>query len=118
MVIAATLRIVVNRFAAFEGTCGCRARRHNGAARALERCDAAGVIVMSMRVDDQANVFSAESERADVLVDDRRRLWEPAVEQNKPAIGRDQNRAESRGADEICVAEHTERLALGVPLIA
>ena len=62
------LRVVGGRSALLERPCPGRAGRHHGPARTLERRDAAGVIVVRVRVQDQLDVGGPEADLADVLV--------------------------------------------------
>jgi hypothetical protein len=112
------LGIVGARAAAFERTSAGAARRHRCTAETLEGGNAARVVVMGVRVHDEANGLGAESERPDVLVDQCRRLRQPAVEQDAPCVGCDQDGRESCYADIIRVAEHAKRSPRHVPLRA
>jgi hypothetical protein len=62
------------------------------AARTLQRRDATGVIEMLMRIDDQPNVFDAKAERSNAVGDERRRLWQPSVDEDRPGVGGDEHR--------------------------
>lgn len=66
----AVLRIVRCRLAAFDGALPGGAGRHRRPGEPLQRRDAAGVIVVGVRVQDHVHVRRLESQRANVRVDD------------------------------------------------
>lgn len=66
--------------------CSGRTRHHSCPARSLQRGDAAGVIVVLMRIDDQSHVSQSKAERSYVGINQRRRLRQPAINQNVPAL--------------------------------
>ena len=112
------LRVVLGVLAGLERP-GCgRARRHPGAAGALQRGDAARVIVVAVRVQDVADVFGLEPERADVAVDDRGGLRERTVEQDVSVGRRDQYGGQTFRADVVGVAEDLAAWLVLVPLVA
>ena len=94
------------------------AGRHCRAARPLERRDPARMIVMRVRIDDQLDVFGLESQLPDVGVDQRCRLRQPAVEEDRSGAAGDEQRRDARGADVIGVAEDSKRFVRPVPLVA
>jgi hypothetical protein len=85
------LRIVGRIFTAAERIRPRRARRDSGAAGPLERRNAAGMVVMSVRVDDQLDVFGLETQLTDVGVDQSGRLFEPAIKQDQACVPGDQD---------------------------
>ena len=100
----------VGRFAALDGAFSRSAGGDRGAGRALQRGDPAGVIVVRVRVHDQFDVFGLEAKLADVRVDDRRGLRQPAVEQDRALSVGHQHRRDARGSDVVRVAEDAKRL--------
>jgi hypothetical protein len=68
-----------------------RRRRDRRAAQPLDRGNAARVIEVRVRIEDQANVLGLEAQRADVRVDRRGRLRQCRVEQYVPLSGRHQH---------------------------
>src|SRR5256885_16250034 len=71
----AELRIVARHCASFDDVRGPLARRHTSAAKLLQLGNAAGVIEVGVRVDDELDVFHAKTKRMDIGNDLRRRLW-------------------------------------------
>jgi hypothetical protein len=80
--------------------------------------NAAGMIIVTVRIDDQAHVFCLEAKLLDVTVDQFRRLREAAVEQNMATRRRDQHGRQPGCADVKRVSKKTDRIARGVPRIA
>jgi len=80
--------------------------------------NAADVIDMRMRRDDQTDVFDPETEAADVPIDLFRRLRQPAVEKDVPALRCNENGRQSGRPDVVRVAEDAERIERRVPLRA
>src|SRR5687767_8034741 len=74
------------------------------------------MVEMRVRIEDELDVFDTEAKRADVLLDERRRLRQRAVKQNQSRIRRDQHRGEARGANIMRVTKNAERLVWLVPL--
>jgi hypothetical protein len=77
------LRIIGMRTARFQCDGAFGARHGASAAVAHQRRDAAGVVVVGVRVADQVHVLDAEPERPDMGLDQRRRLRQRAVEQDR-----------------------------------
>ena len=68
-----------------------------------------------MRVADEADVLGAKSEGANVLIDERRRLWQSTVEEDQPRLITDEQRRQSIGPDVVGIAEDLERCERTVP---
>ena len=81
------LRIILRRFAMCQRPRPGSAGGDSRAAQPLKRSDAAGMIEVRMRVDDQPHILGAETELSNTGVDERRRLRQPAVEQDQ-SVGR------------------------------
>ena len=97
---------------------GGRAGRDAGAGEPLQLAEPAGVVVVHVRVEQQPDVFELEPELADVVANLRHRFRQRAVDQDVPAVRRDEHRAQPARADPVGVAEHLERLLRLVPLRA
>src|SRR5688500_3846051 len=76
------LRIVRPGLAAPEDRCARWRRRYLRSAQPLQPADAAGVVVMDVRVDDQLHVLDPEAERADVVRNHRRGLRHRAIDEH------------------------------------
>jgi hypothetical protein len=76
------LRVILHRATAFQRALAGRARGHLCLADALECRDAAGVIVVRMRVENELDVLEFEARGADVGGDQRRRLREAAIDED------------------------------------
>jgi hypothetical protein len=81
---AAELRIALVRLARFQHRLRGRAGDHRGAAQALQFGDAARMVEVFVRGQDEADVFDLEAELADVGGDLRGRLRGGAVDQDMP----------------------------------
>ena len=77
-----------------------------------------GVVVVHVAVEQQPHVFELEPELADVIADLRHRLRQRAVDQDVPAVRRDQHRSQPARADPVGIAVHLERLLRLIPLEA
>src|SRR5687768_16191247 len=65
-----------------------RAGGHSRAGVSLDRADAAAVVEMAVRYENQLDVLGLESKRADVVDDQWRRLAEAGIEQDVPGLAR------------------------------
>ncbi len=110
------LRVVGLRAPALEDGRAQGARRHPRPRGALEGGDAAGVIEMGVRVQDQAHVRDVEAERADVLEDQRGRVGQAAVDEHVAVRRRDEDRRQAARPDVPGIAEDPEGLLRGIPL--
>ena len=86
------------------------------AAEALQRGDAAGMVVVAVRHEDQLDVFGLEAQRADVLIDQRRRLRQRRVQQHVPRGRGHQQRGQPVRADAVGVAKDFRWREVLVPL--
>lgn len=112
------LRVVSFASAAFHRASRLCARGDARAAQALQLRDAARVVAVSVRVDDELDVFHAKTERADALRDERGRVGQCAVDEYMAGIGGDQDRAQTARADIVGVAEDAKGRLLLVPGLA
>ena len=112
------LWIILGGAASLERRGTGRACGNRRPARPLKRRQPAGMIVVRVRIHDQANVLHAESELANVLGNERGRLRQSAVEKDQPSLRRDQDRGQPRGSHVVRVAEYPERLMRDVPCLA
>ena len=81
----------------------------------LQLRDAAGVIVVHVRVQNELDVFDLESELLHMLRDERRRLRQGSVDQHVTVGRRDQHRAQATHTDVVRVTEDLKRRLLLVP---
>src|SRR5918995_6293025 len=109
------LRIIGRVLAAAQCRCGGRAGDNRGAGKPLQRRDAAAVIEVSVRHGDQLDVFGLESNLADVGVDERGGLRQPAIKQDVAGVAGNEQRRQAVAADVVRVAKHAKRLARLVP---
>ena len=109
------LRIVGRVLSAPQRGCGGRAGGNRGAGKPLQRRYAAAVIEVSVRYGDQFDVFGLESELADVGVDQRGGLRQPAIKQDMAGVAGNEQRRKAVAADVVGVAKHAKRIARLVP---
>ena len=112
------LRIVFHRTATFERALAGGAGRHLGLADPNQRRNAAGMIVVSVRIENQLDVLEAEASRLDVLRDQRRRLRQSAVDEDVTLGRGDEDRPQVGRADEPGVAVDVKGRARPVPFRA
>ena len=84
--------------------------------RSLKIGEGAGVIDVGVAVDHDLDVLGLETELADRVDDHRAGRGHAGVHQDVPFRGRDQEGAESLGADEIERADDVDRLRRLFPL--
>ncbi len=109
------LRIVAFNLAGSQHLRGDIARDDFRTADLLQLGDAAGVIVVHVRIQDDLDVVDIESQLLHVLSDQRRRLRQGTVDQHMTLGRRDEDRAQAMHADVVRVAEDPKRRLLLVP---
>src|SRR5690606_26313123 len=112
------LRIVAFAPAALHRARRLCARGDARAAQALQLRDAARVVAMRVRVDDELDVVHAKAERTDALCDEGGGVGQRTVDEHMAVIGGDQDRAQTARADIVGVAEDAKRRLFLVPGLA
>ena len=95
-----------------------RARDDFRAAALLQLRDAAGMIEMHVRIENDLDVAELEAELLDVLRDERRGFRQGAVDQNMTLWRSDEHRAQAMRADIVSVAVDPKRRLIFVPHLA
>ena len=112
------MRVVGAGTALLERPGAGRAGRYPRPARALQRGDTPGVVVVRVGIHDEPNGLGAKPELADARIDERRRLRQAAVQEDVALVGGNQDRAEPGRPDELRVAENPKWLARAIPGLA
>jgi hypothetical protein len=109
------LRIVAFDFAGSQDLGSDVARDDFRAAELLQLGNAAGVIVVHVRVENELDVFDLEPELLHVPGDERRGLRQSSVDQHMSIGRRDQNRAQAAHTHVISVTKDLKRRLFLIP---
>ena len=110
------LRIVVARRASHEDTCTGFTHEDARARRLLQCRNAARVVEMSVRIENDLHVGRSEAQRLNIRQNQGRRVWQSAVDQNMAIGRRDEDRGEAVRTDVVGVSVQVNGSVGRVPL--
>ena len=116
--IGLVLRVIVAIRATLQPQGARGAGHYRGAAGPLQRGDAARMVPMRMRIEDDFHILDAKAQRLDAGDDQGRRLRQRAVEQDMALRTRHQHGGQTGRAHIPAIAIHVERLDGRIPFLA